>query len=69
MAWTYPSILNMTKNPDPVQLPYIFLAIHTGQKRNIRGDDQKAADVSDWIVNPVRMKLRKNYPPKQTSGN
>ena len=24
MAWTYPSILNMTKNPDLVQLPYIF---------------------------------------------
>lgn len=24
VAWTYPSILNMTKNPDPVQLPYIF---------------------------------------------
>lgn len=24
VAWTYPSILNMTKNPDLVQLPYIF---------------------------------------------
>lgn len=24
VVWTYPSILNMTKNPDLVQLPYIF---------------------------------------------
>lgn len=69
MAWTYPSILNMTKNPDLVQLPYIFWQSIRDKKRNIRGDDQKTADVSDWMINPVRMKLRKNYPPKQTSGN
>ena len=34
------------------------------------GNFLKAAlNVFDWIINPVRMKLRKNYPPKQTSGN